>query len=163
MHAGKLVGLTFAVLFVLAAGTVAVYKVEEARLPPILMSFERVGDARNATAAGNATSAAGPNGTSPVVLPYQPIHAAYFIEDHLDEAAQSGNSSEPIRLRVDLMRGTLADLTHDQAGPWLVAWHGAAIRITLTEGPDAGARGTLAGHVDDAQVAPTTAAPAPTS
>jgi len=167
MHAGKLVALTFAAVVLLAAGVVAVYKVEEARLPAIRMGFERIGPAANDTGAPPARLPLGPgNVSAPAPLPYKEVHAAYFLQDHLDEAARAGASSETIRLRVDLMRGTLADLTGNETGPWVVAWGGAAIRITLAESASPGGPGSLAGHVEpDANPAATLDAPSarPTS
>lgn len=109
---GSKLVLPIVLLLVLALLVIGIYKAQEKTGPA--MHFERVrGQEANATE-----------------LPFRPVHDAYFLEDHLVTAIGKGNSTEVIALRVETMQQTLLQLTkHD--GPWLVAWNGVAVRITL--------------------------------
>ncbi len=115
---GRKLVLPLFLVIALAAVVVGVYKSQEQAGPPL--RFERVGVlAGNTTAPANATA-----------LPFKPVHDAYFLEDHLVTAAQKGNSTESIRLRVETMQDTLRGLTGHGA-PWLVVWNSAVVRVTL--------------------------------
>jgi hypothetical protein len=111
---GRRLVLPIALALLLALGIVVVYKLQDHPQPT--MSFQRLGPA-----------AAFPNAT---VLPFKPVHDAYFLEDHLATAAQKGNSTETIALRVETMESTLRTLTGHE-GPWVVAWNDVAVRVAV--------------------------------
>lgn len=68
-------------------------------------------------------------------LPYRPVHAAAFLEDHLDAALSTGNSTDSLRGRVQIMQETLEQLTASRGPEWWVRWQGATVRVSLEGTP----------------------------
>jgi hypothetical protein len=93
----------------------------DAAAPAAAMRFER--------------AHAAPANATVTDLPYREVHAAAFLEDHLDAALSTGNSTDGLRGRVQLLQETLEDLTGSAGPEWWVRWQGVLVRITLEGTP----------------------------
>jgi hypothetical protein len=122
MNWGKAIPIFFAAVVVVGAGIVVAYKIQEARLPPISLTIERV----DATAAGNATIHH---------LDPTDVHRQNFLEAHLETAGERGVSIETERIRVETMRDYIRGVTGAGGPMWYVEWNGAIERVTLGGGP----------------------------
>lgn len=118
---GKPLVLFFAAVILVAAVIVVAYKLQERGLPPQSMAFERLPEA--------------PAGVNATVLPYKQVHAANFLEDHLNTAIGAGTSAESDLLRIDSMRQTLLQVMASAGPVWVVDWDGHVVRITWTGPP----------------------------
>ncbi|MFO1533780.1 MAG: hypothetical protein ABR562_08845 [Thermoplasmatota archaeon] len=121
MASGKAIVAAFAVVAVAAAALFVAYAVQQHGAPAVAMRFE--------------CCAPAPANTTATVLDYKPVHAAYFLEDHLDTAALRGNSAEDVRLRVESMQETLAKLTGIAGPEWWVAWEGDVVHVVVAAAP----------------------------
>lgn len=119
LGSGRLIVLAFAAFIALGLAVVAFYKLQEASLPPVSASFQRL-DAAPANATVHE-------------LDFRAVHSRdSFLEDHLETALEHGASQETNRLRVERMRATLTEL----AGPdatLLVRWSDEVVRVTFSE------------------------------
>lgn len=116
MQAGKAIVVVFAAIIIAAALLFVAYKARESGEPPLSMRFERVPPPANATVHE---------------LEYKSVHAALYLQDHLDTARDQGQSTEDLRLRVLSLRDTLNGLTGSAGPEWWVDWEGATVHIVM--------------------------------